>query len=98
MTLIAALVLFAVPQGTTCEQMTQAFEQSAPRFRGMPGLISKYYLFDGKGQGGAFYVWSTRQQAEAFYDADWKQSLTQRYGNPPSLSIFDVPVSIPGSV
>lgn len=96
--MIAALVLFAVPQGTTCEQMTQAFEESAPRFRGMPGLISKHYLFDGEGRGGAFYVWSTRQEAEAMFNDDWKHSLTQRYSNPPSLSIFDVPVSISNPV
>ena len=98
MTVSAALVLFAVPEGTTCEQMTQAFEQSAPRFRGMPGLISKQYLFDCKGRGGAFYVWSTRQQAEALFNDEWQQSLTQRYGNAPSLSFFDVPVSISNPV
>lgn len=91
---IAALVLFNVPAGTTLAQMTDAFEASAPRFRGMPGLIRKYYLFDGKERGGAFYVWSSRAQAEALYNEEWRKSLTERYGSPPSLSIFEVPVSI----
>lgn len=92
--MIAALVLFPVPAGTSLEQMTAAFEVSAPRFRGMPGLLSKHYLFDGNERGGAFYVWASRAQAEALYDEEWKKSLTQRYGSPPSLSIFEIPVSI----
>ncbi|WFU92207.1 hypothetical protein QA644_34020 (plasmid) [Rhizobium sp. CC1099] len=94
MILIAALVLFPVPVGTTMEQIKEAYELSAPRFTGMPGLLSKHYLFDGAGQGGAFYVWSSRADAEALYTEQWRESLTQRYGAPPTLSIYDVPVSI----
>ncbi|TAY52064.1 hypothetical protein ELH75_34035 [Rhizobium leguminosarum] len=92
--MIAALVLFPVPAGTTMEQIKVAYELSAPRFTGMPGLLSKHYLFDGAGQGGAFYVWSTRADAEALYTEEWRQSLTQRYGAPPTLSIYEVPVAI----
>ncbi|UWU25881.1 hypothetical protein N2601_32920 (plasmid) [Rhizobium sp. CB3060] len=92
--MIAALVLFPVPAGTTTEQVKEAYELSAPRFTGMPGLLSKHYLFDGAGQGGAFYVWSSRADAEALYTEEWRQSLTQRYGTPPTLSIYEVPVAI----
>ena len=92
--LIAALVLFSVPRETTLAQMTEAFEQSAPRFSGMPGLLAKHYLFDGNDRGGAFYLWSSREHANAVFDENWKESLKQRYGSPPSLSIFEVPVTV----
>lgn len=92
--MIAALVLFWVPSGTTLPQITESFEQSAPRFCGLPGLLSKQYLFDGETRAGAFYMWSSREQVAAFFDDKWKQTLTERYGSPPTLSIFEVPVSI----
>lgn len=95
--MIAALVLFWVPAGTTLPQITESFEQSAPRFCGLPGLISKQYLFDGETRAGAFYLWSSRELVTAFFDDKWKQVLTERYGSPPSLSVFEVPVSIDNS-
>ncbi|MGL3104871.1 YdhR family protein [Bradyrhizobium sp. BR 1432] len=92
--MIAALVLFPVLAGTASAEMAAAFKKSAPEFSGVPGLISKYYLFDSSGRGGAFYLWSSRDQANAFFDEQWRQSLTRRYGAPPSLSIFEVPVTV----
>ena len=92
--MIAALVLFSVPRETTLAQLTEAFEQSAPRFSNRPGLLTKHYLFDGNDRGGAFYLWSSREYAAAFFDDTWRQSLTERYGSPPSLSMFDVPVTV----
>ncbi len=92
--MIAALVLFPVPSGTTLDQMREAYELSAPRFRDVSELLSKYYLFDGDTQGGAFYLWSTRATAESFFDATWREALTERYGAPPKLSMFEVPVAI----
>jgi len=92
--MIAALVLFGVPSGTTLPQIRESFEQSAPRFCGLPGLLSKQYLFDGETRAGAFYLWSSREQVTAFFDEKWKKALTERYGSPPTLSVFEVPVSI----
>ena len=41
---ITAIVRFALPEGKTRESATAAFEASAPLYRGVQGLIRKYYL------------------------------------------------------
>jgi hypothetical protein len=92
--LIAALVTFDVPRGASLAEMTASFQQSAPKFTGMPGVITKYYLFDGQNIGGAFYLLSSREKAEQLFDDDWRKMLTDRYGSPPSLSLFEVPVTV----
>jgi hypothetical protein len=92
--LIAALVTFDVPCGVSLAEMTASFQKSAPKFTGMPGVITKYYLFDGKKIGGAFYLLSSREKAEQLFDDDWRQMLTERYGSPPNLSLFEVPVTV----
>jgi hypothetical protein len=92
--LIAALVTFDVPRGTTLAEMTASFEQSAPKFSGMPGVVAKYYLFDRAMTGGAFYVLSSREHAERMFNDEWRMMLTTRYGSPPNLSVFEVPVTV----
>jgi hypothetical protein len=80
--LIAALVTFDVPGGASLAEMTASFEQSAPKFSGMPGVIAKYYLFDGAMTGGAFYVLSSREYAARMFNDEWRKMLTERYGSP----------------
>jgi hypothetical protein len=92
--LIAALVTFDVPGGASLAEMTASFEQSAPKFSGMPGVIAKYYLFDGAMTGGAFYVLSSREHAARMFNGEWRKMLTERYGSPPNLSVFEVPVTV----
>jgi hypothetical protein len=43
--MITALVRFRLPQGTSREDAKAMFEKSAPNYRGIPGLVRKYYLY-----------------------------------------------------
>ena len=43
--MITAVVRFRLPQGTTRDDAKGIFEKSAPNFRGVPGLVRKYYLY-----------------------------------------------------
>ena len=43
--MITAIVRFRLPEGTTRDNAKAMFEKSAPNYRGVPGLVRKYYLY-----------------------------------------------------
>src|SRR5256885_2369506 len=58
--MITAIVRFRLPQGTTRDDVKAMFEKSAPNYRGIPGLVRKYYLYGDDQTGGGVYLWSSR--------------------------------------
>ena len=93
--MITALVQFPLKDGTTLEKAREAYEGSAPKYRGLPGLARKYYLFDAaSGIGGGCYLWESREAAESFYDDAWKRYMTERYGTEPRITYFETPVIV----
>ena len=91
--MIVAIVRFPLPAGTSLAKATELFQGSAPRYRDMPGLVRKYYLF-GEGTGGGCYLWESRAAADAVYTAEWRQMIKERYGAEPSVEYFDSPVIV----
>jgi hypothetical protein len=94
---ITAIVLFKVPATLARDEAARLFEQSAPRYRGMAGLVRKYYLFDGKGQAGGAYLWQSREDAERAYSPEWRQTIAARYGAAPEITFFETPVIVDNS-
>ena len=93
--MITAIVQFPLPSGMTLEQARDAYEGSAPKYRGLGGLVRKYYLFGAESRtGGGCYLWEGREAAEAFYDEAWMQYMTERYGTKPEITFFDTPVVV----
>jgi hypothetical protein len=92
--MITAIVTFKLPEGTTAEDATEIFKTSAPRYRGVPGLVRKYHVFGDDGTGGGIYLWRSRAAAEALYDAAWRQMIKERYGAEPSVRYFETPVIV----
>lgn len=93
--MITALVRFRLRQPISREQAHEAFSATAPNYREVPGLIRKYYLLseDGATAGGV-YLWSSREEAEQLYNADWKKTIADRYGSMPAVTYFDSPVVV----
>ena len=86
---ITAIVRFALPEGKTRESATAAFEASAPLYRGVQGLIRKYYLLSEDGRtGGGVYLFNSREDAERLYDAAWRAGIRERLGAEPSIEYF----------
>lgn len=93
--MITAIVRFPLARGTTLKQAREAYEGSAPKYRGLAGLVRKYYLFDpAAGVGGGCYLWESREAAESFYDDAWKRFIADRYGAAPEITIFETPVIV----
>jgi len=93
--MIVAIVTFTLPQQTTLAEITKTFQGTAPKYRGIPGLLRKNYFMseDGRRAGG-IYVWASRADAERVYSAEWKEFVTGKYGTPPSIEYLHSPVMV----
>lgn len=93
--MIVAIVNFKLPQPMNLAQATAAFEQTAPKYLGMPGLVRKHYFVAETGdRAGGIYVWRTRADAQACYNAQWRAMVTAKYGNAPEVVYVENPVIV----
>ena len=93
--MITAIVRFKLPASFDAAKTAEVFQNSAPRYQGLAGLVRKYYLYDAEnGTGGGCYLWESREAAERVYNAEWRQMITERYGAPPEISFFETPVIV----
>ena len=92
--MITAIVRFPLPKNITRDDAKGMFEKSAPNYRGVPGLIRKYYLYGDGPTGGGVYLWDNRETAERFYSDAWKNTIAQRYGAQPEILFFESPVIV----
>ena len=95
--MITAIVQFDLPGDISSEQAKAMFQESAPRYRDMPGLVRKYYLF-GNGKGGGVYLWESREAAEAVYGGVWLENLRKLSGADPMITYFESPVIVDNTV
>jgi hypothetical protein len=93
--MITALIQFKLPKPVTRAQAQETFLSTAPKYRGIPGLIRKYYLLslDG-GTGAGVYLWKSREEAERLYTAEWKKFILDKYGSEPTVTYFESPVIV----
>ena len=93
--MITAIVNFQLPDNATLEQVTPLFEASTPKYEGAAGLVRKYYLFDPETRiGGGVYLWESREAADAMYNAEWRASIAERFGEEPDIRYFESPVIV----
>ena len=92
--MITAIVQFKLPAGANRAQTAALFNQSAPKYRNLPGLVRKYYLYGEDGTAGGVYLWESRAAAEKVYDAAWRKMITDRYGAAPTVAYFETPVIV----
>jgi len=93
--MIVAVVRFSLPAPMSVAQARATFEASAPSYQAVPGLRRKHYLLaeDGRTAGGV-YLWDSREDALALYDDAWRARVAARYGAPPTVELFESPVTV----
>ena len=93
--MITAVVQFNLTEGTSLDDATAIFQSTAPRYRGMAGLVRKYYLFDPEtGTGGGCYLFDSRAAAEAIFNDAWRALIKDKYGAEPCIQYFETPVVV----
>lgn len=95
MSKVIAIVSFKLPQRQTLDQATAAFQSTAPKYLGMPGLLRKnYFLTEDGMRAGGVYTWESRRAAERVYTPEWKAFVTAKYGSEPEIVYVDTPVLV----
>jgi hypothetical protein len=86
---------FKLPVGTSRAQLMDAIRAGADAYKGVPGLIRKYYgIAPDGGSIAGIYLWETEAAAEAFYTSEWRAMVTQRWGAAPVRQDWDIPMVV----
>lgn len=93
--MITTIVEFKLPQQISSLQAKEIFLSTAEKYKGMPGLIRKYYFLaeDGTAAGGV-YLWKTREDADRLYTDEWKAFVRGKYGSEPTIKYLGTPVVV----
>jgi len=88
--MITTITTFQLSKPITREEARRTFLSTAPKYRGVPGLIRKYYLWseDG-GTVGGVYLWNSCAEADAMYTEEWRAFVREKYGTEPSVTYFE---------
>jgi hypothetical protein len=93
--MIIAIDEIKLTQAISTATAKEIFLGTAPKYRGMPGLIRKCYFLseDGMTVGGV-YLWASRQDAERVFTDEWRAFVRGKYGADPTLKYLDCPVVV----
>ena len=93
--LITVVSRFQLPAGITPDHIRVAFEEAAPRFRKVPGLIRKQFLRskDCRTAGGV-YLWNDEAAARAFMNERVVPMIRERFRVEPIVEFYDSPVIV----
>ena len=93
--MITVFTTFKLPKPITRAEARNIFLSTAPKYRGVQGLLRKIYVLsqDGSTAGGV-YLWSSRPEAEAMYTESWRAFVREKYGSDPTVTYFESPVVV----
>jgi len=69
------------------------YDERAPRYRKLPGLLQKYYIKDRQtGEHGAIYLWDSMKSMDEFQDSELSRSIPETYKivGKPRIEILDL--------
>ena len=93
--MITIIVEFKLPHILSREQARETFLSTAPKYKGMPGLIRKYYFISQDGaRAVGIYLWESREDADRMYTEEWRSFVREKYGTEPLLTYLDSPVVV----
>lgn len=93
--MIIAIVTFTLPRRWSVAEAAAVFESTAPKYLGKPSLIRKHYYVSEDGtRAGGIYLWRSKADAEACYGAEWRETVTGKYGAAPEIAYMSVPVTV----
>ncbi|MEM8983024.1 MAG: hypothetical protein AAGC71_08365 [Pseudomonadota bacterium] len=94
-TRVAVVVELPRPATTNDLDLTHAFVAGAQRYEAVRGLQRKYFVFSDDTVGGV-YLWENQDAANNFFSDDWKTRMETTFGNPATLTWFEVVSEVEG--
>lgn len=93
--LITVITRFQLPAGVTADQIHAAFDEAAPRFRNVPGLVRKQFLCSKDCRiAGGVYLWNDEQAARAFMNERVVPMIRGKFHVDPVIEFYDSPVIV----
>ena len=84
---------YAAPPQLTEAKIRDQFDAVAGNYLGVPGLIRKYFGFSEDATSViGIYLWTSKEEADAFYSPEWLAGVTERWGAAPLKQEWIVPV------
>ncbi|MFO1500288.1 MAG: YdhR family protein [Verrucomicrobiota bacterium] len=92
---ITVVTRFQLPAGVTADQIRGAFDEAAPKFRHVPGLVRKQFIRskDCRTAGGV-YLWNDERAAQAFMHEYVAPMIRERFHVEPSIEFYESPVIV----
>jgi len=73
------------------DRVINVADHARAMFEGMPGLRFKFFTFDEKQQRATnFYVWESRDAADAFFSDELRERVTGLYGVRPRIDFVEI--------
>ena len=93
--LITVVTRFQLPGGVPADQIRAAFEDVAPRFRNVPGLVRKQFLCskDCRTADGV-YLWNDESAAQAFMNERVAPMIREKFHVDPTIEFYDSPLIV----
>src|SRR5690606_7864556 len=89
--MIIELVLFNNPPNLDREAELEAARGVVDKWRANPDLLRKHFMRSEDGrQGGAVYVWRSREAADAAHGPAWQAEVKARTGSEATRQFFDM--------
>jgi len=93
--LITVVTRFQLPAGVTADQIRAGFEEVAPKFRNVPGLVRKQLLRSKDCRiAGGVYLWNDESAARAFMNERVAPMIRQNFQVDPTIEFYDSPVIV----
>jgi hypothetical protein len=93
--MITVITEFKLPEKISTDRAREIFLSTAPKYKGMTGLVRKYYFLTQDGaKAGGIYLWKSREDADRIYTEDWKSFVRGKYGTEPSITYLECPVIV----
>ena len=93
--LITVVVRYQLPADVTADLIRAEFEEVAPGFRNLPGLVRKQFLCskDCRTAGGV-YLWNDERAARAFMNERVAPMIREKFHVDPAIEFYDSPVIV----
>ena len=93
--MVITITTFQLKTPATLAEITKTFQSTAPKYKGMAGLLRKNYFLSEDGlRAGGVYLWKSRADAERAYSPEWTKFVTEKYGTPPKVEYLHAPVEV----
>lgn len=99
--MITAIVKIPIPDTLTSTQYAENVGKITDRFRTIPGLVRKNFLYSGEEKiAGGVYLWESREAAESCYaeGGPWREAITSTFGVQPQISFYETPAVVDNKI